>query len=134
MFLISIQVSEALHDITSFVQIFYSSFASRYPLVGSHIQTRHPLRNDLHPYPPSADSPKCQPFEQPRKLVTQEQQLVTADSTLIFVLLMVTVGSFLPSVKNALTNASLLVGQLSQLHKDVPDNCKREQDINLEKT
>nr|AWI62591.1 c2h2 protein [Cajanus cajan] len=59
---------------------------------------------------------KCQPFGQPHELVTQEQQLVTADLTSIIVQLISTAGSLLPSVRHTLTNTNPLVGQLDQLH------------------
>lgn len=58
---------------------------------------------------------KCQPFGQPHELVTQEQQLITADLTSIIVQLISTAGSLLPSVRHALTNTSPLLGQLGQL-------------------
>ncbi|XP_057424758.1 protein SENSITIVE TO PROTON RHIZOTOXICITY 1 [Lotus japonicus] len=58
---------------------------------------------------------KCQPFAQPHELVTQEQQLVTADLTSIIVQLISTAGSLLPSVRHTLTNTNPLVSQLSQL-------------------
>ncbi|KAE9611402.1 hypothetical protein Lal_00011956 [Lupinus albus] len=58
---------------------------------------------------------RCQPFGRPDELVTQEQQLVTADLTSIIVQLISTAGSLLPSVRHTLTNTSPSVGLLSQL-------------------
>ncbi|OIW01441.1 hypothetical protein TanjilG_30915 [Lupinus angustifolius] len=55
-----------------------------------------------------------QPFGQPNELVTQEQQLVTADLTSVIVQLISTAGTLLPSVRYTLSNSSPLVGQLSQ--------------------
>lgn len=105
---------------------------------------------------------KCQPFEQPRELVTQEQQLITADLTSIIVQLISTAGSLLPSVRNTAANTSPLIGQLSQLRginlpfgtgtssgiqpqnncgnklfdhsiqNDVPNKCEMEQNHNME--
>lgn len=71
----------------------------------------HQLQDLVH----LIDTKKCQPFEQPRELVTQEQQLITADLTSIIVQLISTAGSLLPSVRNTVTNTSPLLGQLSQL-------------------
>ncbi|KAJ1424896.1 Zinc finger C2H2-type [Sesbania bispinosa] len=105
---------------------------------------------------------KCQPFGQPQELVTQEQQLITADLTSIIVQLISTAGSLLPSVRHTLTNTSPLVGQLGQLRginlpfgsgsttgiqpqnnngnklydqpmqSDPPNNCEMEQNYNME--
>ena len=72
----------------------------------------HQLRDLVH----VIVSKKCQPFGQPHELVTQEQQLITADLTSIIVQLISTAGSLLPSVRHTLTNANPLVGQLDQLH------------------
>lgn len=72
----------------------------------------HQLQDLVH----LIDTKKCQPFEQPCELVTQEQQLITADLTSIIVQLISTAGSLLPSARNTVTNTSPLLGQLSQLH------------------
>ncbi|KAK7270369.1 hypothetical protein RIF29_23453 [Crotalaria pallida] len=61
---------------------------------------------------------RCQPFGLPDQLVTQEQQLITADLTSIIVQLISTAGSLLPSVRHTLTNTNttpLIGGQLGQL-------------------
>lgn len=118
----------------------------------------HQLQDLVH----LIDTKKCQPFEQPRELVTQEQQLITADLTSIIVQLISTAGSLLPSVRNSGTNTSPLLGQLSQLNgislpfgtgtscgiqpqnnsattffdqsiqKDVPNNCEMVQNNTVE--
>ena len=105
---------------------------------------------------------KCQPFAQPDALVTQEQQLITADLTSIIVQLISTAGSLLPSVRHTLANTSPLVSQLSQLRginlpfgsspsggvqpqnnsgnklfeqstqNDVPKNCEMDQNYHME--
>ncbi|XP_058769982.1 protein SENSITIVE TO PROTON RHIZOTOXICITY 1 isoform X2 [Vicia villosa] len=72
---------------------------------------------------------KCQPFEQPRELVTQEQQLVTADLTSIIVQLISTAGT-----SNGVQPQNNIGNKLfdQSIHKDVPNNCEMEQNHNME--
>ncbi|KAL1357860.1 hypothetical protein HN51_009715 [Arachis hypogaea] len=60
-------------------------------------------------------SKKGQTFGQPNELLTQEQQLITADLTSIIVQLISSAGSLLPSARHTLTSTSPLVQQLCQL-------------------
>nr|AKH61420.1 sensitive to proton rhizotoxicity1 [Vigna umbellata] len=117
----------------------------------------HQLRDLVH----LIVNKKCQPFGQSHELVTQEQQLVTADLTSIIVQLISTAGSLLPSVRHTLTT-NPLVGQIDQLHginlpfgsepstginpqnnsgnklfdkstpNDLPNTCEMEQNYNME--
>ncbi|CAK8573240.1 unnamed protein product [Lathyrus sativus] len=86
----------------------------------------HQLQDVVHLI---ANNKKCQPFEQPRELVTQEQQLVTADLTSIIVQLISTAGT-----SNGVQPQNNIGNKLfdQSIHKDVPNNCEMEQNHNMD--